>query len=96
MEAAEFEARIEAVNIALDAMQVAAQNEGRDIAATIAGLRRERDVIIRNFYRTFEDRFPPEEPPGGSLVGARIKPVPPTRTGVDAKPFPPENDTVET
>jgi hypothetical protein len=95
MNSREFEARIDAVNLALDAMLAAAQEEGRDIDMTIAELRHERDLVIRNFYRTFEDRLPPEEPPGGSLVGARIKPTPPTRTGVDAKPFPPQNDSAE-
>jgi hypothetical protein len=95
MDAEEFEARIEAVNQGLEAMTTAAKKEGRDISARIIVLELERDQIIRNFYRTFEDRLPPEEPPGGALVGARIKPTPPTRTGVDAKPFPPQNDSAE-
>ena len=95
MNSTEFEARIDAINAALDEMLTEARKEGRDITATIAELRQDRDLVIRSFYRTFEDRLPPEEPPGGSLVGARIKPTPPARPGVDAKLFPPENDTAE-
>ena len=95
MDAEEFEARIEAFNLRLDGMLAAAERDSRDISETIAGLKRELDSIIEKFYRTFDDPLPPDEPPGGSLVGARRRPTPPTRTGADAKPFPPENDTAE-
>lgn len=95
MTAKEFEARIKAFDLRLDGMLVAAERESRDISRTIAELKRERDSIVENFYRTFDDPLSPDEPPGGAPVGARRKPKPPTRTGADAKPFPPQNDSVE-
>jgi hypothetical protein len=87
-----FEARIEVVTRAIHSMEDEAWREGRDISATIAALKRERDSVIENFYRTFEDPSPPDEPPGNAPVGARRRPTPPTRTGAGAEPFPPQND----
>ena len=96
MDAKAFEARIEAVTQAIHSMEDGAWREGRDISAAVAELRRERDSVIENFYGTFEDPLPPDEPPGNAPVGARRRPTPPTRTGADSKPFPPEIDTAET
>ncbi len=95
MDSWQFEFRIQCVNVALKAMQEAAESDGRDISATIIALEQERDLVIRNFYGMRDGPQPPDEPPGGALSGARIKPTPPARPGVDAKPFPPENDTAE-
>ena len=88
MDAKEFEARVKAFDLRLDGMFVAAEKESRDISGTVADLKRERDSIIENFHRTFDDPLPPDEPLGGAPVGARRKPAPPARPSADAKPFP--------
>jgi hypothetical protein len=67
------------VNVALKAMQEAAESDGRDYSATITALEQERDLVIRDFYGMREGPLPPDEPPGGALLGARIKPTPPAR-----------------